>query len=152
MRWRRRDLQCGEDLCLARNAQRQRRELWKNTRKALKPFFPNLKLRDVRFCINSSLPGNWFQSAGSVGGMTFGYTIFFKGSDLQKSRAGLRLLMHELVHVDQVRRKGGEVAFACGYGKGYLKAGNYRDNPMEVEAYDFVTKHGGSLPDGVKKG
>ena len=59
--------------------------------------------------------------------------------------------MHELVHVDLVRRKGGEVAFACDYGKGYLKGGNYRKNPMEVEAYDFVDKHGDSLPDGVKK-
>ena len=83
--------------------------------------------------------------------MTFGYTIFFKGSNIQKSRGGLKLLMHELVHVDQVRRKGGEVAFACDYGKGYLKGGSYRKNPMEVEAYDFVDKHGDSLPDGVKK-
>ena len=40
------------------------------------------------------------------------------------------------VHVDQVRRYGdSELDFACAYGKGFLDAGNYRDNWMEVEAY-----------------
>lgn len=138
-------------LALAANVQRKRRKLWASTKKLMKNYFPKLDLGKVRFCIHSSLPGNWFTSRDSVQGMTFGYTIFFKGTNLQKSRAGLKLLMHELVHVDQVRRKGGEIAFACAYGKGYLSGGSYRQNPMEVEAYDFVAKHGSSLPDGVTK-
>lgn len=137
--------------CQAANVARKDRELWDNTRKLFKKYFPDLNLKKVRFHINCTLPGNWFTSANSVDGMTFGYDIYFKGSDLQKSRKGLRLLMHELVHVDQVRRLGGELAFACKYGEEYVKAGNYRDNRLEVEAYDFVAKHGASLPDGVKK-
>jgi len=50
--------------------------------------------------------------------------------------------MHELVHVDQVRRRGNnETRFARDYGNGFLKAGNYAKNPLEVEAYDFVTEN-----------
>jgi hypothetical protein len=55
--------------------------------------------------------------------------------------------MHELVHVDQLRRRGdNEDRFACDYGKGYLEAGNYRNNPLEEEAYDFVDSHSVPLP------
>ncbi len=137
---------------LIANAQRKRRKLWKDTKRVMKKYFPKIDFGDVRFCVNCRLPGNWFTSAGKVAGMTFGNTIYFKGSDIQKSRAGLKLLMHELVHVDQVRRKGGEAKFACAYGDGYVKGGSYEKNPMEVEAYDFVAKHGASLPNGCKKG
>lgn len=132
--------------CLVLNAKRERRELWSNTRSVMQVHFPKLDLTKVRFCINCTLPGNWFASAKWVAAMTFGYTIYFDDSDVQKTHAGLRLLMHELVHVDQVRRLGGESAFACAYGKGYLSAGSYRQNALEVEAYDFVTKHGAALP------
>jgi hypothetical protein len=86
--------------------------------------------------------------------MTFGYTIFFKASDYQKSWARLEYLLHELVHVDQVRRRGdSESSFACDYGKGYLAAGSYRNNPLEVEAYDFVANHRlpGALPANLRK-
>jgi len=133
------------------NVQRKDRKLWKTTRAEMRKYFPKLDLTKVTFHINSTLPGNWFQTAGSVEAMTFGYTIFFKHSDYQKSRKGLKYLMHELVHVDQVRRKGGEIAFAQAYGRGFLAAGNYRDNPLEVEAYEFVEKNGDALPNGVKK-
>ena len=78
--------------------------------------------------------------------MTFGYTIYFKRTDIQKTQAGLKLLMHELAHVDQVRRFGGEIPFACKYGKGYLKGGSYLKNPLEVAAYRMVEKHGDELP------
>lgn len=133
------------------NKARKKRELWPATKRVFKPYFPKLDLGKVRFSINSTLVGNWFTKANSVEAMTFGYRIYFDNTDYQISRRGLKLIMHELVHVDQVRRLGGEVEFACAYGKGYLKGGNYRDNPLEVEAYDFVTEHGGSLPNGVKK-
>ena len=138
-------------LVYTRNSMRKRRKLWKSTRKVMKKYFPKLKLGKVRFCINCSLPGNWFESPDKVAAMTFGDTIFFKGTYIQKSRDGLKLLMHELVHVDQVRRKGGELKFAAAYGRGYLKGGSYRKNPMEVEAYNFVAKNGNSLPNGCKK-
>lgn len=139
------------ELARIRNIQRKERKLWSSTREVMQQFFPKLNFREVEFCINSSLPGNWFESPDRVQATTFGTRMYFKGSNIQKSRAGLQLLMHELVHIDQIRRKGGENAFACAYGKGYLEAGSYRQNPLEVEAYDFVATHGNSLPDGVKK-
>ena len=124
------------------NIQRKRRELKQSTKTLMKKYFPKLKLGKVRFCINSTLPANWFEKPGKVDAMTFGYTIYFKGSGIQQSKAGLLLLMHELVHVDQVRRRSdSETKFACDYGKGFLQGGNYRNNPLEVEAYDFVAAH-----------
>lgn len=108
----------------------------------LKHLFPQLDMGRVRFVIKASLPRNWFASPDKVSAMTFGYKIYFKGSNIQKTDAGLKLLIHELVHVDQVRRRGNdETKFACDYGKGYLSAGNYRDNPLEDEAFVFVDTH-----------
>jgi hypothetical protein len=136
-------------LCLAANVQRMRRELWPDTIRRMNALLPQLNLHRVRFCINCSLPGNWFTTANNVVGMTFGYTIFFKGSGYQTSWPGLEDILHELVHVDQIRRRGdSESNFACDYGKGYLAAGNYRNNPMELEASNFVANHRlpGALP------
>jgi hypothetical protein len=137
---------------LVANVARERRKLWSTTVAVMQAYFPKLHLGKVEFCINSTLPANWFKSADNVDGMTFGYTIFFKGSNIQKTQDGLALLMHELVHVDQVRRRGdSELKFACDYGDGYLQAGSYEANPLEKEAYDFVTANRSSLPNGVKK-
>lgn len=114
----------------------------------MRPHFPALDLAAVRVCRNASLPPNWFVRSG-VAGMAFGNAIFLALDDYTRSARGLRLLMHELVHVDQVRRLGGERAFACAYGRGYLAGGGYRGNPLEEEAYAFVAKFGAALPDGV---
>lgn len=133
-------------LMWAANTQRIRRTLWSNTQALMKTYFPKIDFGDVEFCINCTLVSNWFASPGSVSAMTFGNTIFFKGSDIQKNRAGLKLLMHELFHVNQVRELGGQIEFACEYGKGYLAKGSYRDNPMEAKAYQFVADHGNELP------
>ncbi len=140
-----------KELARIRNIARKKRKLWASTKKVMKSYFPKLNLDEVEFCINSSLPPNWFQSPDRIQAMTFGYRIYFKGSRVQGSKPGLKLLMHELVHVDQVRRLGSDVAFACAYGEGYLKSGSYKNNSMEVAAVDFVDQHGKSLPDGVKK-
>jgi hypothetical protein len=126
-------------------------KLWKDTKRVMSKYFPRLDLSRVEFRNNCRLPGNWFQREGWVAGMTFGYDIFFRGKDYQQSRQGLKHLMHELVHVDQVRRQGSERGFACAYGKAYLKAGNYYDSPMEVEADLMVTKNGDALPDGCRR-
>jgi hypothetical protein len=133
-------------LCVAGNVQRKKRKLWSNTKREMRKHLPKLDLNKVRFCIHSKLPANWYESPGKVAAMTFGYTIYFKGTDVQKTRDGLRLLLHELVHVDQVRKLGSETAFACEYGKGYLKAGSYSRNPMELAAEDLVNRVGDSLP------
>jgi Domain of unknown function (DUF4157) len=106
----------------------------------LAPLFPELDLDKVQYKMCCSLPGNWFTSADDVEAMTFGYMIYFKDDNIEQSTNGLEVLMHELVHVDQVRRLGSESSFACEYGKGFL-AGNYRNNPLEEEAYDFVDAH-----------
>ena len=136
-------------VCYMSNVTHKQIELWPDTIKIMHFFLPQLNLHRVRFRNNCSLPGNWFTSASNVDAMTFGYNIFFKGKDNQQSWAKLELMLHELVHVDQVRRRGdSESNFACDYGKGYLAAGNYRNNLMEVEAYNFVANHRlpGSLP------
>ncbi len=99
--------------------------------------FPDLDLDRLRIRINCTLPGEWYPSEANVDAMTFGYTIYFKNSGyMTQGDDKRRLLIHELVHVEQVRRLGGETAFACEYGKGYVNAGmSYRANPFEVEAY-----------------
>jgi Domain of unknown function (DUF4157) len=121
---------------------RKTHKLDANAKAKLGPLFPGLNLSKVRFKTGCSLPGNWFEKGSKVDAMTFGYFIYFKGKYILKSDAKLNLLMHELVHVDQVRRYGSEHKFACEYGKGYLAAGSYRSNPLEVEAYDFVATFG----------
>jgi hypothetical protein len=76
--------------------------------------------------------------------ITFGSRIWVihKRRHMEETDDGLRLLMHELVHVSQYRlRASSKDAFACAYGEGYLAAGNYEDNPLEKEAVDFVRAH-----------
>lgn len=135
--------------CHARNLHRPRERLPAAVLTLMRPHFPALDLGAVRVCRNASLPPNWFPPGRDVAGMAFGNVIFLALDDYTRSARGLRLLMHELVHVDQVRRAGGERAFACAYGRGYLEGGGYRGNPLEEEAYAFVARAGPSLPDGV---
>lgn len=119
------------------NWTRDKHRISAETRARLQPLFPELDLDKVEYKMCCSLPGNWFTSADEVEAMTFGYMLYFKDSDVEQTTSGLNTLMHELVHVEQVRRLGSEHAFACEYGIGYL-AGGYRNNPLEEEAYDFV--------------
>lgn len=108
----------------------------------LTPLFPTLDLSDIRFVDNATLPANWFSSKPSADGMTFGKIIFFREEFDPASRSSLKLLAHELVHCAQVVRFGGESNFGCEYGKGYASAGfDYRNNPLEKEAYDFADLH-----------
>lgn len=118
-------------------AYRKRRALRPEVACRLQPLFPELDLDRVRIRVNCSLPGNWFASGDDVDAMTFGYTIYFEGSGYQTDEAKLPLLIHELAHVEQVRRLGGETEFACEYGKGFLAAGSYEANPLEVEARHY---------------
>ena len=125
------------------NINKERNRLKESTKAKFRPLFPHLNLDRVRIRPRCTLPGNWFTSSNDVQAMTFGYTIYCKGTRMQSTNAKLNVIMHELVHVDQVRRRDdSESQFACDYGKGYLKAGNYRDNAMEVEAYDFEAQYG----------
>ena len=124
------------------NFGRTRQKLSAATKRKLAPLFPKLDLGRVRIRTGCTLPGNWFQAAGKVRAMTFGYTVYFRAKSVQSTRRGLNDLMHELVHVDQVRRRrNDETRFARDYGKGFLSGGSYAKNPLEVEAYAFVAKN-----------
>jgi len=104
-------------------------------------FFPKLDLARVSVGEDCYLPANEVNrlnipgSAGKIKAMTFGNAIYVVG------KADRRLILHELVHVDQVRRLGGKVAFARAYGNGVIAGGGtYLGNPLEVEAYGFADK------------
>jgi hypothetical protein len=136
--------------CFARNAGRARLRLPAELQAELAPHFPDLDLGAVRLVAGASLPPNWLgPKVFAAAGMTFGQTIFLAAPDPlgtlgalgapgmgSRSAGMVPLIGHELVHVDQVRRLGGERAFACAYGRGYLAGGSYRRNPLEVEAYE----------------
>ena len=83
--------------------------------------------------------------------MTFGYTIYWRDDLDETNPDDLVKLIHEIVHVDQVRRRGDESSFACDYGRGYIEGGGtlpsyideptaYHRNPLEAEAYTFEAR------------
>lgn len=112
------------------------------TKNIMRPLFPDLDLERIRLRPGSTLPANWFGSRLKYIAITFGYTIYCTGKEMQSTNKNLNVIMHELVHTDQIRRRGNsETRFATDYGKGYLTAGNYRRNPLEEEAFDFVNLH-----------
>lgn len=133
------------------NALRPRRPLSATTIARVQPWFPELDLRAVRIRERCRLPPNRFRERGRVYAMTFGSTIYWRDELDERDPNDLVRLMHELVHVDQVRRHGGESAFACAYGEGYLSGGGqvpahiddptaYHRNPLEAEAYGFEAR------------
>ena len=127
---------------VARHPVRSRRRLRPSTIARLQPLFPEVDLDTVTFVTDATLPANWFRS-GTLA-MTFGSQMWFKWNSLrvEETDDGLRLLMHELVHVAQFRRLGdSKRAFACAYGRGYLSTLSYAANPLEAEAYQFVRTH-----------
>ncbi len=128
------------------NVIRPRRSLKASTIARLKPLFPDLDLANVKVRTRCRLPSNRFRPTGSIYAMTFGYTIFWRDELDESDPDDLVKLIHELVHVDQVRRHGGESGFACEYGRGYIEGGGtlpahiadataYHRNPLEAEAY-----------------
>jgi hypothetical protein len=98
--------------------------------------------------------------------MTFGNTIYWRDDLDESDPKDLVKLIHEIVHVEQVRRLGGETAFARTYGAGYLEGGGelpdyihqptaYHRNPLEAEAYSFEARFrdgsGQVVPDRLPK-
>jgi Domain of unknown function (DUF4157) len=130
------------------NVVRPRRSLHAATIARLQLLFPDLDLENVRVRTRCRLPSNRFRPTGSIYAMTFGYTIYWRDELDESKPDDLVKLIHELVHVDQVRRHGGESGFACEYGRGYIEGGGklptyiadatpYHRNPLEAEAYTF---------------
>ncbi|MEP7111899.1 MAG: hypothetical protein ABI862_01415 [Ilumatobacteraceae bacterium] len=133
------------------NIMRPRRSLQPATIARLKPLFPDLDLENIRVRTRCRLPSNRFRQTGSIYAMTFGYTIYWRDELDEGKPVDLVHLIHEVVHVDQVRRLGGESSFACAYGRGYIDGGGvlpayidgpiaYYRNPLEAEAYTFDAK------------
>lgn len=124
------------------NITKERNKLKAGVKEKFAPLFPELDLDRVRIRPDCTLPANWFTSPNRIQAMTFGYTIYCKGQHMQSTPEKLDVLMHELFHVDQVRKRGdNEAQFAADYGKAFLNAGSYENNPMEVKADNFVTQH-----------
>ncbi|HSJ92132.1 MAG TPA: DUF4157 domain-containing protein [Ilumatobacter sp.] len=133
------------------NVLRPGRPLSAATIARLQPWFPHLDLHSVRVRTGCRLPPNRFQERGRIYAMTFGSTIYWRDELDERNPNDLVRLMHELVHVDQQRRHGGESAFACAYGEGYVSGGGqvpahisaptaYHRNPLEAEAYAFEAR------------
>jgi hypothetical protein len=117
----------------------------------LKPLFPDLDLSKITVRTRCRLPSNQFRPTGSIYAMTFGYSIFWRDELDETNPVDLVKLIHEIVHVDQVRRRGSESSFACEYGRGYIEGGGklpgyiaeptaYHRNPLEAEAYSFESQ------------
>jgi hypothetical protein len=120
----------------------RRHELNSGTKNIMIPLFPHLDLERIRIKSGSTLPPNWFRGRAKFVAITFGYTIYCTDIKMQSTNKNLNVIMHELVHADQVRKRdNSEIKFASDYGKGYLHTGNYRQNPLELEAFDFVNLH-----------
>ncbi|MDJ0767186.1 MAG: hypothetical protein QNJ12_00275 [Ilumatobacter sp.] len=130
------------------NFHRPRRQLRPGTRALMRELFPELDVNAIRVRTRCRLPSNRFSQTGSIYGMTFGYTIYWRDNLDEDDPTDLVKLVHEVMHVDQVRRYGSEDDFACEYGKGYLAGGGdvpghirnptaYHRNPLEAEAYAF---------------
>lgn len=133
------------------NVARRSRPLEPATQERLAELFPELDLSEVRIRTRCRLPANRFKPTGSTYAMTFGTTIYWRDELDETKSTHLVRLIHELVHVDQVRRLGDESTFACEYGTGYLDGGGdlpayldeptqYHRNPLEAEAYTFESR------------
>ena len=130
------------------NIGRATRPLRSDTIQRLQPLFADLDLHRVRVRTRCRLPPNRFRQQGPIYAMTFGNTVYWRDDLDELDPLDLVKLIHEIVHIDQVRRQGGETEFACAYGIGYLDGGGslpayishptaYHRNPLEAEAYSF---------------
>lgn len=145
------------------NLIRSSEPLKEETQAILRQLFPDLDVSQIRVRRGCRLPANRFDKRGSTYAMTFGHSIYWRDSVLDEDNpVALVRLIHEVVHVEQTRRLGGEAKFACAYGEGYLLGGGdvparikdptaYHRNPLEAEAYTFDSQfrdeHGTVVPD-----
>jgi hypothetical protein len=105
----------------------------------LNPLFPGMQFSNIRIIGNAWLPAHLFNR--SIEGMTFRNRIYVTHRDVLHTHAGFMLLVHELVHIKQIRESG-EITFACRYGEQFLLNGGYNEKmPYEREAYEFVDKN-----------
>lgn len=72
---------------------------------------------------------------GDYAGITYRDTYFVRSGDAQRES----LHFHELVHVVQWRHLGPD-RFLMAYAIGYFAGGGYRNNPLEIMAYDLQVR------------
>jgi hypothetical protein len=148
------------------NMRRPARPLTPVTQAILRQLFPDLAVEGIRVKDGCRLPPNRFDVDGHILAMTFGTNIFWAGLLDESKPRDLVNLFHEVVHVDQVRRLGGQEPFACAYGTGYINGGGdvptsirtptaYHLNPLEAEAYRFEARfqddHGRVRPERIPR-
>lgn len=133
------------------NINRRPRRLTPATLAILPQLFPDIDVDAIRVRTGCRLPPNRFNERGRITAMAFGDTIYWAGTLDESDPRDLVNLFHEVVHVDQFHRFGGEAGFACEYGVGYLLGGGelppsirrptaYHRNPLEAEAYQFEAR------------
>jgi hypothetical protein len=125
----------GKWITRAANLHRVEQRLSPELSARLDALFPHLDLTQVRIKDHANLP-----VSGKYLAIAFGYRVFFRHTFNENDARFITLLIHELVHAEQVRRLGGEVRFACVYFAGHFAAG-YDGNPLEEEARAFVREH-----------
>jgi len=104
--------------------------------KSLRIVFPGMQFDSIKIVYNAWLPAHIFNK--TIEGMTFRNRIYIAHGHIRHHRAGLMLLIHEMVHIRQILDMG-EAVFACKYGAQFLRNGGYGAGmPLEKEAYEFV--------------
>jgi hypothetical protein len=124
------------------NFAKRRQPLTDTTRFLMQPLFPAVDLGGPRVIANATLP--WPNPRRAI---TLGRSIYVRNAFDQLVTRDLRLLLHELVHVDQYRRMG-TLGFIWAYGRALARDGSYRKNALEVEAFAFAMLHRGSVGGG----
>lgn len=106
---------------------------------------PDVDLSSLRIVTGAWLPAWLFHR--SVIGMAYKDRIYVSASRSLDTYDAFLLLVHELVHIQQIQRLG-EFRFAGQYGCQFLYAGGYgREMPLEAEAYGFVDRFRGRVFD-----
>ena len=121
-----------EGFVRAVNVGRQRAKLPADAATLLASYYPDLDLSTVRIVQPAVIPS----ARGSTSALTLGTTIFSKVEPDPTSTRAMWLMLHELMHVDQNRRHG-RPGFARRYGVGWARTLNYRDIPLEAEAFAY---------------
>jgi hypothetical protein len=135
----------GKMLALLVNIRKTARTISPQTAKKLNSLFPGMSFSGIRIVSDAWLPAHIFNR--SIEGMTFHNRIYVTHRDVLQNHTGFLLLVHELVHIKQIRESG-EFLFACRYGKQFLAHGGYSERmPFEHEAYEFVEKNQYQIPD-----
>ena len=117
-------------------------DTWQKDR--LRPYFGDLVDR-VKIKYGATTLDNWRIGGETISipsdGQTFCNDIYLTKRHRGEDKELLELIAHEMVHSQQCERLGGASNFGYNYFKHYKRANqNYRNNKLEVEAYDIAAR------------